>query len=90
LQQSRLLFYLIVSRKPNKIYALAYLLIVVSIWGVIMTADWISQEKPESCVRTIQRDRALVAIQTIVLVVGIVLPYFATVIQQDSLGYKIY
>ncbi len=57
----------------DKIYALAYLLIVVSILEVIVTADLIKNERPESYARVVQLDHTLLAIQIVVFVVGVAL-----------------
>lgn len=54
----------------DKIYAIAYVLIIVSILEAIITAGWTRSEKqdPE---RVIQLDRTILVVQAIVLVLGI-------------------
>lgn len=55
----------------DKIYAIAYVLIIVSILEAIVTADWIKSEKLESYARVAQLDRTVLALQTTVLVIGV-------------------
>lgn len=55
----------------DKIYAVAYILIIVSILEAILTADWVKLDKPENIARTVQLDRTVLAVQALVLVVGI-------------------
>lgn len=55
----------------DKIYAIAYILIVVSILEAILTADWIKLDKPDSYTRVMQFDRIVLAAQTVILVGGI-------------------
>ena len=57
----------------DKIYALAYLLITISILEAIITADWIKDETPENSARVVRLDRTLLAIQILVFVGGVVL-----------------
>lgn len=55
----------------DKIYVIAYILIIVSVLEAIVTADWIKDEKPESYARVVRLDRTLLAIQIVVLIVGV-------------------
>lgn len=55
----------------DKIYAIAYFLIVISILEAIITADWISSSDSNSLKKVFQLDRAVLIIQAIVLVCGI-------------------
>lgn len=55
----------------DKIYALAYFLIIAAIIEAIVTADLVNNGKPEDHVRAIRIDRAFLAAQCIVLVVGV-------------------
>jgi hypothetical protein len=57
----------------DKIYVIAYLLITILILEVIVTADWIKDERPESYARVARLDHMLLAIQTVAFVGGIVL-----------------
>lgn len=57
----------------DKIYVIAYVLIIVSILEAILTADWIKNEKLESYERVIHLDRLVLAAQMAVLVVGVAL-----------------
>jgi hypothetical protein len=54
----------------DKIYALAYLLVIVAILETIVTADWVSSGKPEDAVRVVKLDRWLLVGQAITLVLG--------------------
>lgn len=54
----------------DKIYVIAYILIIASILEAIVTADWIKNEKPDYA-RVVRLDRTLLAIQTAVLIVGV-------------------
>jgi hypothetical protein len=55
----------------DKVYALAYVLITISILEAIVTADWVKDEKPESYARVVRLDRTLLAIQIVVFVGGV-------------------
>lgn len=57
----------------DKIYAVAYFLIIVSILEAIITADWISNSDSSSLNKVFQVDRAVLIIQAIVLICGIAL-----------------
>lgn len=55
----------------DKIYAIAYILIIISILEAIVTADWISLEKPENYARVARLDRITLVVQVAGLVVGV-------------------
>jgi hypothetical protein len=55
----------------DKIYALAYLLIISALMEAIITADWVQDEKPEDYARVMRLDRPFLAIQFLVLVFGV-------------------
>lgn len=55
----------------DKIYAIAYVLIVISILEAILTADLIKSDKLESQAQVVRLDRLVLAIQSTVLIVGI-------------------
>lgn len=57
----------------DKIYAIAYVLIIVSILEAILTADWIKNEKLESYAQVARLDRTVLAVQTAVLILGVAL-----------------
>jgi hypothetical protein len=57
----------------DRIYAVAYILIFISILEAIVTAEWINDERPDGYQQAIQLDRLLLKAQTAVLLVGIVL-----------------
>jgi len=57
----------------DRIYAVAYILIFISILEVIVTAEWINNERPEGYEQAIKLDRLLLKVQTAVLLLGIVL-----------------
>jgi hypothetical protein len=54
----------------DKIYALAYLLIISALMEAIITADWVKDGKPEDYVRVARLDRPFLIAQFLVLVVG--------------------
>lgn len=55
----------------DKIYAIAYVLIIISILEAIITADWTRNEKLESPEQVVQLDRTILVVQAIILVLGI-------------------
>lgn len=55
----------------DKIYAIAYVLIIVSILEAIVTADRIKDEKLEEIAQVVRLDRMILVIQTAALVVGV-------------------
>jgi hypothetical protein len=55
----------------DKIYALAYLLIIALLMEAIVTADWVSSGKPEADERVQQMDRPFLMGQFLVLVIGV-------------------
>lgn len=55
----------------DKIYAIAYVLIIASILEAILTADWLKPDKPESMARIIQVDRTILLVQVLALVAGV-------------------
>ena len=55
----------------DKIYAIAYVLIIVSILEAIVTTNWIKSEKLESYAHVAQSNRTVLAVQTTVLVIGV-------------------
>lgn len=57
----------------DKIYALAYVLIIAGILEVIITADWAKQEKPEEIMRIIQLDRLFLLVNVIILSLGMLI-----------------
>ncbi|WP_432811786.1 hypothetical protein [Pantanalinema sp. GBBB05] len=57
----------------DKIYALAYLLVIATIMEAIVTADWIESGKPEDVQRVLRLDRPFLLIQLLILVSGILL-----------------
>jgi len=57
----------------DKIYALSYLLVIATIMEAIITADWVKGEKPGDFMRVVRLDRPFVAIQCLMLIVGVLL-----------------
>jgi len=57
----------------DRIYAMAYILIFVSILEAIVTAEWINEDRPGGYEQAIKLDRLLLKAQTAVLLLGIVL-----------------
>lgn len=57
----------------DRIYAVAYILIFISILEAIVTAEWVNDERPDGYEQAIKLDRLLLKAQTAVLLVGIVL-----------------
>lgn len=55
----------------DKIYALAYVLIFISILEAIITAEWIRNDSPQGPARAIRLDRFLLKAQAVILVVGL-------------------
>lgn len=55
----------------DKIYVIAYIIIIVSILEAIVTADWIKDEKPASYARVARLDRTLLITQTATLFIGV-------------------
>ncbi|MCU0565331.1 MAG: hypothetical protein MUF49_01885 [Oculatellaceae cyanobacterium Prado106] len=55
----------------DKIYALAYLLIIVALMEAIVTADWIKGETTEDYQRVMQLDRPFLVGQFLILVFGV-------------------
>jgi hypothetical protein len=55
----------------DKIYALAYILIISALMEAIITADWVKSEKPEDYGRVARLDRPFLVIQFLVLVIGV-------------------
>lgn len=55
----------------DKIYALAYVLIIAAILETIITADWIKDETPENEARVVKFDRAFLVAQLVILVGGL-------------------
>jgi hypothetical protein len=57
----------------DKIYALVYTLIMATILEVIITADWVVQNKVTDLTKVVRQDRLILGIQVSVLVLGILL-----------------
>lgn len=57
----------------DKIYALAYVLIILSILEAIITADWAKSEDPHALARITRLDRQSLVAQSLALVVGVAL-----------------
>ncbi|HEY9617812.1 MAG TPA: hypothetical protein V6C64_13280 [Microcoleaceae cyanobacterium] len=57
----------------DKIYALAYLLVIATIMEAIVTADWVKSGKPEDFQRVLRLDRPFLILQLLILVSGIFL-----------------
>ncbi len=57
----------------DKIYAMAYILIFISILEAIVTADWIHEERPEGYEQAMKLDRLMLKVQAAVLFLGIVM-----------------
>lgn len=57
----------------DKIYALAYLLVIATIMEAIVTADWVKSGKPEDFQRVLRLDRPFLVIQCLTLISGILL-----------------
>jgi len=57
----------------DKIYALAYILIIAAILEAIITADWIRSEKIDDEERVIKLDRLFLIVQFILLIGGVTL-----------------
>jgi hypothetical protein len=57
----------------DKIYVLAYVLIMATILEVIMTADWIIKNKVDDLGKVVSQDRLILGIQTAVLFFGVLL-----------------
>ena len=57
----------------DKIYALVYTLIMATILEVIITADWVVQNKVTDLAKVVRQDRLILGIQVSVLVLGILL-----------------
>ncbi|MDX2228764.1 MAG: hypothetical protein NW220_03955 [Leptolyngbyaceae cyanobacterium bins.349] len=55
----------------DKIYALAYLLIIATIMEAIVTADWAKDSTPDTHRRIIRLDRPFLAVQAMILIVGV-------------------
>jgi hypothetical protein len=55
----------------DKIYVLAYLLVIAALMEAIVTADWVQTGKPEDYARVIKLDRILLIGQLIFLIVGV-------------------
>jgi len=55
----------------DKIYALAYLLIIAAIMEAIATADWAKTGNPDDYTRVIRLDRPFLALQSIILAIGV-------------------
>ncbi len=58
----------------DKIYAMAYILIFISILEAIITAEWINDERPDGYEQAIKLDRLLLKAQTavLILVIGLI------------------
>lgn len=57
----------------DKIYALAYLLVIATIMETIVTADWIETQQPEAIARVQKLDRSFLVAQCTILIVGVFL-----------------
>ncbi|MGI0484784.1 hypothetical protein ACN4EK_05045 [Pantanalinema rosaneae CENA516] len=57
----------------DKIYALAYLLVIATIMEAIVTADWVKSGEPEAIQRVLRLDRPFLIVQCFILVSGILL-----------------
>lgn len=55
----------------DKIYVLAYLLIIAALMEAIVTADWVKSGKPEDYARVVRLDRTFLAGQCLILIVGV-------------------
>ncbi len=55
----------------DKIYALAYLLVIAAIMEAIITADWVKHGKPENHIRVRRLDRPFLFIQLVLLIGGV-------------------
>ncbi len=62
----------------DKIYALAYVLIIAALMETIITADWIKSGNAEDEARVLKLDRTLLIVQAISLVIGSLIMIIAT------------
>jgi hypothetical protein len=55
----------------DQIYALSYLLVITTLMEAIVTAEWVKHKQPENFIRVTRLDRPFLAIQVVVLCLGI-------------------
>lgn len=55
----------------DKIYALAYILVIAALMEAIVTADWVQSNKPEDYARVTRLDRIFLVGQFVILIAGV-------------------
>lgn len=55
----------------DKIYVLAYLLVIAALMEAIVTADWVQSNKPEDYARVTRLDRIFLVSQFVILIAGV-------------------